>query len=81
MPPVFPLNTLAVFGIKTLDGYESIKPKTKWWEAGYATDPETLERMGVTVVVGEHDALDRYGQQVKDWDFATLWKLEPGPSR
>ena len=50
-PPLFPPNTLAAYDIATLQGYESLWPRTMWHKAGYAVTSEVLTRLGVSFAI------------------------------
>jgi hypothetical protein len=47
----FPRNTLAMYGVATIQQYESVSLRGIWAEAGYATDAISLGRLAVTHAV------------------------------
>src|SRR5690606_19606231 len=50
-PSFFPPNTLAMYGIATIQAYETVGFRNMWSETGYTTDPAALGEMGVTHAV------------------------------
>jgi hypothetical protein len=44
----FPTNTLAMYGIATIQEYESVEVKGMWQQAGHPSDAASLARAGVT---------------------------------
>jgi len=50
-PSFFPPNTLAAYGIATIQAYETVAYRGMWAESGYTSDPERLGPIGVTHAV------------------------------
>lgn len=53
---LLPPNLLSVYGIRTLEQYESIRPIGAWQRSGFLTDSRALGRLGVTIGVTERHA-------------------------
>jgi hypothetical protein len=76
-PSLFPPNTLAMYGIATIEAYETVGLPTMWRALGEAADAGTLGRMAVT------HAVSRPGDELGDgWvaeyrgERLTLWRNE-----
>lgn len=50
-PSFFPPNTLAMYGVATIQGYETVGFRNMWSEADYTDEPVRLGAMGVTHAV------------------------------
>lgn len=57
-------NIPTVFGISHLDVYESIRPAGLWANTGFATDRDTLRRIGVTHILKPTGASAPFGCRV-----------------
>ena len=54
---LFPPNTLALYGIATIEQFETVDVPGMWQAAGYRTDAATLGRLGVTHAVSATDTV------------------------
>jgi hypothetical protein len=50
-PSLFPPNTLSMYGVATIQAYETVNPASIWGALDFATDPATLGRVAVTHAV------------------------------
>jgi hypothetical protein len=76
-PSFFPPNTLGMYGIATIQAYETVNPASIWGEYEFVADPAVLGRLAVTHAVG------RPGEELGEgWvpeyrgGSLTLWRNE-----
>ena len=75
-PGLFPMYTLSMYDIATIQARSRIAPPTMWWHAGFDTSARTLGRLAVTHAVtypdarveGEGWTLQHQGDHLSIWE-------------
>jgi hypothetical protein len=75
-PGLFPMYTLSMYDIATIQARSRIAPPTMWWYAGFDTSARTLGRLAVTHAVtypdaqveGEGWTLQHQGDHLSIWE-------------
>jgi hypothetical protein len=77
-PGLLPSNTLSMYGVATIQQYETIVPPSMWQKAGLRTDARTLGQLAVTHAVTYADAeMDSNGWTLQyHGDHLSLWENE-----